>query len=283
MNRSATLWITLFLVKGALINIAYAKIPFSWLSAYDSTESIKYRIPVPDGYLRIRVKGGSFTDWLRNLPLKDDDALVYLYDGRKKHNQNAHHKVIDIDVGRKNLQQCADAVIRLRAEYLFYRGDHNGIHFNFTSGDPAEYGKWCDGYRPVVQGSVVRWLKSAERDSSYANFKKYLESVFIYAGSYSLQRELLPVSRIDDMQIGDVFIQGGFPGHAVIVVDMAEDVRTGKKIFLLAQSYMPAQDIHVLKNPDDGALSPWYELDFGDTLITPEWIFHKNNLMRFAK
>ena len=28
---------------------------------------------------------------------------------------------------------------------------------------------------------------------------------------------------MQNMKIGDVFIQGGFPGHAVIVVDMVED------------------------------------------------------------
>ena len=83
------------------------------------------------------------------------------------------------------------------------------------------------------------------------------------------------------MRIGDVFIQGGFPGHAVMVVDMAVNGRTGEKLFLLIQSYMPAQEIHVLKNPSDSADGPWYELDFGETLRTPEWTFSKDDLKRF--
>ena len=89
------------------------------------------------------------------------------------------------------------------------------------------------------------------------------------------------VENISEMRIGDVFIQGGFPGHAVIVVDMAKNKATGKKIFLLAQSYMPAQDIHILKNPNHDALDPWYELDFEGPLYTPEWTFGKDNLKRF--
>jgi len=84
------------------------------------------------------------------------------------------------------------------------------------------------------------------------------------------------------MQIGDVFIKGGFPGHAVVVLDMAENDRTGQRVFLLAQSYMPAQDIHIMKNPTNASLSPWYKIPLDDTLRTPEWIFEKFDLKCFA-
>jgi hypothetical protein len=104
--------------------------------------------------------------------------------------------------------------------------------------------------------------------------------VFAYAGTASLEKELKKVE-LREMEIGDVFIQGGSPGHAIIVVDMAENKNTGKKLFMLAQSYMPAQDIHVLKNPNNMNISPWYELDLGEVLNTPEWRFTKNNLKRF--
>jgi len=53
---------------------------------------------------------------------------------------------------------------------------------------------------------------------------------------YSLAKELKPIA-VENMKIGDVFIQGGFPGHAIIVVDMAIHVRTGERLFMLAQSY----------------------------------------------
>jgi hypothetical protein len=83
------------------------------------------------------------------------------------------------------------------------------------------------------------------------------------------------------MQIGDVFIRGGSPGHAELVVDMAIDTTTGKKIFLLAQSYMPAQETQILCNQEEPAMSPWYSLDFGATLHTPEYWFSNDQLMRF--
>jgi hypothetical protein len=52
---------------------------------------------------------------------------------------------------------------------------------------------------------------------------------------------------------------------------------------MLAQSYMPAQDVHILKNPAKWRSTPWYELDFGEELRTPEWTFHKEDLKRFSK
>jgi hypothetical protein len=61
-------------------------------------------------------------------------------------------------------------------------------------------------------------------------------------------------------------------------MDVAQH-RSGKKVFLLAQSYMPAQDIHILKNP--ASQTPWYDADFGSRLITPEWIFNTGSLMQW--
>ena len=83
------------------------------------------------------------------------------------------------------------------------------------------------------------------------------------------------------MQIGDVLIQGGSPGHAVIVVDMAENPATGEKLYLLAQSYMPAQDIQVLVNLKERDKSPWYTLKGEGSILTPEWGFTSADLKRF--
>jgi len=63
-------------------------------------------------------------------------------------------------------------------------------------------------------------------------------------------------------------------------VDMAQNPKTGQKLFLLAQSYMPAQETQILKNPNNSALSPWYELK-NETLETPEWTFEPSDLRRF--
>ena len=254
---------------------------YCWLHDHDSSNSIYNRIPVPDEYRRIKVEEGSFQDWLRHLPLKKGNPPIFLYNGKKKFNQLANFAVIDIDVGEKDLQQCADAVIRLRTEYLYSGGKYESIAFNFSSGDRFRYADWLDGLTPVVDAGGVHWEEGPKRENNRANFREYLEIVFTYAGSYSLSKELVKVEGINEIQIGDVFIEGGFPGHAVIVVDVAQKPETGDKIFLLAQSFTPAQDMHILKNPVNWSLSPWFKLNLGGRLVILEWIFKENQLMRF--
>lgn len=266
-----------------IVNIAAASAGspgYLWLKG-TSSRSIASDIAPPKGYVRTKLKQSSWAYWLRHLPLKKPGTEVFLYDGRKKSNQDAHVEVINIDVGTRDLQQCADAIIRLKSEYLYARRAYSSIHFNFTSGHEATFPKWARGYRPVVKGNSVKWVKKRSKDYSYANFRRYLRTVFMYAGTYSLSKELKHRPSVKEMRIGDIFIKGGFPGHSVLVVDMAHNPGTGKKVFLLAQSYMPAQDIHVLRNPSDRSLSPWYELDFGKTLGTPEWNFGRTGLMHF--
>lgn len=241
---------------------------------------IKDRFLVPKDYKRISVNEESYEEYLRNLPLKPHGTDVFYYNGNLKRNTSVHQGVIDIDVGDRDLQQCADATIRLRAEYLFQQGLYEHISFQFTNGFPAEYLKWRQGYRIALEGNHTSWVRRADPSDDYASFRKYLDLVFAYAGTLSLSKELPEVS-IEDMTIGDIIIQGGSPGHAVMVVDMAEHGETGEKIFLLAQSYMPAQDIHVLRNPSNTELSPWYSLNPGSRLVTPEWTFEDAKVRRF--
>jgi hypothetical protein len=238
-------------------------------------------IPLPSGFIRKKVSSNSFAAYLRNLGLKKPGVSVMLYNGKRKGNQYAHYRVIDMDIGKKNLQQCADSIMRLRAEYLFSQRRFNSIKFNFTSGQNIPFSKWAKGYYPMVKGSSVKWIKKTSLNYSYTNLRKYLEIIFIYAGTASLSKELKPVSGIKYIRIGDIFIQGGFPGHAVIVVDIASNIKNNNKIFLLAQSFMPAQEIHILKNPNSSGLNPWYSINFGKKLVTPEWNFTNKDLKRF--
>ena len=240
-------------------------------------------IKLPAGYQRVGVTGGSFGEYLRDLQIKPDDHVVNLFNGRKKANQRAHYSILNVDVGPRDLQQCADAVIRLRAEYLYQMKAFEKITFNFTNGEPVPFKKYAEGYRVKIDDNRIYWKKRADKDYSYPNFRKYLDLIFAYAGSYSLEKELSAVTDIDEIRIGDVFIQGGFPGHAVLVMDMAKHAQTGKKIFLLAQSYMPAQEIHILVNPNHLGISPWYSIPPGKNIYTPEWTFNKTNLKRWGE
>ncbi|MDR0801161.1 DUF4846 domain-containing protein [Fluviicola sp.] len=240
---------------------------------------IETRILPPERFNRKQLDSTSFGFYLRSLPLKPHGSLVYLYNGLLKGNQQAHTAVIDISVGNRDLQQCADAVMRLRAEYLFHQQRYSDIHFRFVSGFDCAYSKWREGNRVLIHGNSVSWQKTAAEDKSYTSFLKYMETVFNYAGTLSLDKELRSI-QLKDVEIGDVLIRGGSPGHAVIVVDMAENA-AGEKRVLLAQSYMPAQNIQVLVNPMNDEESPWYNLEERMKIYTPEWTFEAFQLKRF--
>lgn len=242
--------------------------------------TIATRFNVPDGYTRLLISEDSFAQYLRNVPLKTHDSQVLYYNGKVKKNKNVYEAVVDMEIGKKNLQQCADAVMRLRGEYLYGQGRYDDIHFNLTNGFRVDYNKWIQGYRVKVEGNKTSWVKKGDEVNTYENFRNYMTFVFIYAGTLSLEKELNQV-KFDDMEIGDVLIQGGSPGHAVIVVDMAVNKQTGKKLYMLAQSYMPAQDIQILANPNNKIISPWYTFDDNELISTPEWLFSKEDLKRF--
>jgi hypothetical protein len=107
-----------------------------------------------------------------------------------------------------------------------------------------------------------------------------MNDIFNYAGTLSLSREMKTIP-LDSLLPGDVFIRGGSPGHAVLVVDVLVHDETGDKLFMIAQSYMPAQQVHVLKNDNDKKLSPWYKPGVGARLESPEYTFEWGELRRF--
>lgn len=237
--------------------------------------TIKTRFKPPAGYHRKSQAPGSFAGYLENLPLKPAGSPVKYYNGQEKKNP-VYAAVIDLEIGQKDLQQCADAIIRLKAEYLYAKGEYDKISFPLTNGFEMEYAKWRAGYRLIINGNRTYWQKKAVPSNSYASFRAYLEIVFSYAGTISLSGSLHE-KNIRDISIGDVFITGGSPGHAILVVDLVEN-NAGNKLFLLAQSYMPAQDIHILKNYSQSGNGPWYAAEPNGILETPEWRFQTRQL-----
>jgi hypothetical protein len=238
-------------------------------------------IPPPPHCLRTEAPQGSFGAYLRDLPLKPAGSPVKLFDGRTKAN-TVHQEVVALPIGCRDLHQCADAVIRLRADYLYQSGKRSSISFNFTNGFRADYARWRQGWRIRAKGNKAWWTRSSVPSDSPDIFWQYLEMVFRYAGTLSLSRELVPVKN-GGLEPGDVFIQGGSPGHAAIVVDISRDSTNGEVFFLLAQSYMPAQEIHVLKNEIQPEISPWYRLRSSGKMVTPEWVFDFSDLKRFPE
>lgn len=239
------------------------------------------RIKPPKDYVRTKEGKNSFGTFMRKLPLKEDGSPVLLYNGNEKNNQNAHIAVFDMDIGEKDLQQCADSIMRMYGEYYFASQEYDKIKFHLTNNYLMEYTKWRGGCRLKVNGNQTSMVKTASYDDSYEAFRKYLETVFIYGGTVSLSGESNE-TRVEEIQIEDMFIEAGSPGHCVLIVDMAGN-EDGEKALLLAQGYMPAQEFHILKNPLHEE-DPWYYTsEFKFPLETPQWTFKEGSLKRWMK
>lgn len=258
---------------------AILEIKTSFTEINPTGNTLETRYTVPNGFERVPEKPGSFGHYLRTLPLKPVDSEVLYYNGTIKPQGNVYRSLVDLPIGTRNLHQCADAVMRFRGEYLWSTGQSDQIHFNFTNGFRVDYSKWLEGNKMVVSGNKTYWVPGVARENNYTTFWNYMELIFNYAGTLSLDRELSE-REFKNLQIGDIFIQGGSPGHAVIVVDLCENKTSGEKRFLLAQSYMPAQETQVLINPTTPERS-WYSAAESTEIATPEWLFQKNNLKYF--
>lgn len=254
MRLSLFLWIL------AILSIACTSPTATGQHLAPAGNTLETRILPPAGYTRLPQSAGSFGAWLRQLPLMPAGSVVHYYTGATKADTSVHVAVIRMDVGTRDLQQCADAVMRLRSEYLYQAGRYREIHFNYLSDGKPRY-----------------FLAQSGGKTDYPAFRRYMDQVFAYANTRSLIDELHPIADIRQIVPGQVLIQRGTPyGHAMLVADVATDA-AGNRIFLLAQSYMPAQEIHLVCNPTDSALSPWFLAQTGP-ILTPEWHFEDKDL-----
>jgi hypothetical protein len=163
------------------------------------------------------------------------------------------------------VQQCADTVVRLHAEWQFARGNH-ALSYRASSGFPMDLARWEKGERLQAEGNTLTWFAVAKPDASWESFRTYLDRVFTFTNTVALARDAATV-KAAELKPGDFFVQAGFPGHAVIILDLAKSAE-GKRYALLGQGFMPAQSLHVLKSERD---ETWFPIDAFPEVHTPFW------------
>jgi hypothetical protein len=261
-----------------VVNIVTSSIETPSLINKDSV-TIMSRVKIPKGYKRVAYEAGSFESYLRNYKLKPFGSKIINYDDSEYFWQGGHIGVLDIPVPKNGLQQCADALIRIRSEYLWNTNRKEEIGFNFTSGHYCSWIQYAEGYRPKIAGSKVTFSKIASVNHSKDNFYKYSNLIYMYSGTLSLFNELRPVNDTD-LQLGDMLIKGGSPGHIVMIGDEIINDK-GKKLFLLFQGNTPAQSVHLVKNFEDSQTSPWYELKEDAVIPVSNYTFSSSKFVRF--
>lgn len=261
-----------------IVNFPLAAEDYPWPRIEDDYEPAA-RFEPPRGFSRTELADRSWGQWLRHLPLKPPGTPVLSRQGETivPGDSAMLGRVVDMDV-RVN-QECADVILRLRAEYLRWAGREDEIVLNLTGPGKISWPEWRKGMRPRLEGNQLKFYQSAKADASRASFEQYLDSVFAWCGTLSLAQDGKSVA-FEQMQVGDFFVHGGSPGHAVLVADLARD-EAGNLKALLLQGYMPAQSVHILA-PGTGDV--WFDLDPDKPVDAPPWgEFQWAELKRFKE
>ena len=94
--------------------------------------------------------------------------------------------------------------------------------------------QYRDGYRAVLSGNNVSFAKTKNEDDSYQNFRKYLDAVYNYAGTISLNKETASIYNDENIKAGNIMVTPGSPGHALIIVAQAIN-KNNESVYLLAE------------------------------------------------
>jgi len=219
------------------------------LNVYSQT--IESYFEIPKNYKRIIQS--DYHNWIISREINTKDKVKY-FDGKTIDGLGTDYKAKFVyDIGKRNLHQCADAVIYNNARYFFDTKQYKKISYTFSHNTRV--------YSYVKEFNVF----------NEKTFKKYITMVWGYCGTWSLQEYDTIEVDIKEMQVGDMFLIGGFPGHTMSIVDIIENSEGNKK-FMLAQSFMPAQEQHILLNIND----VWF-----DSVNEIPWNFTAKDLRRF--
>jgi hypothetical protein len=245
-------------------------------------EPLEARFAPPAGFARVPVEPKSFGAFLRGLPLAPRDTPAVAFNGDPLYGNGFSPNVAAvaaIDVGTTDLQQCADSIVRLDAEWRWSRGERDQV-YRTASSQRLSFPRWLSGDRVRAVGSRLVETRSAlPQPATHRAFRKGLDMVFGWANTASLSKEGVQVS-LPDLRPGDFMVMPGVPfGHAVLVLDEAR-AADGRSALLLGQGYMPAQSFQVLRS---GPASPWFIVTPDARAIeTPFWQpFPVDSLRRF--
>jgi hypothetical protein len=258
---------------------------YPWLADAGELPELKPlqdRFAPPEGFTRVEVVEGSFPAWLRGLPIRSDRSTVLSYRGDELSRPAA--AIVMMDVGKRDLQQCADSAIRLHAEWLWSAERADEARYHFTSGHETKWSDWVAGERFKVSGSSVERQRGSARSNTHATYRTWLDQVFMFAGTRSLAKDSDSVATDAELQAGDFFVQGGSPGHAVVILDIAQDA-SGRRLALMGQGFMPAEDFHVLRWHGMAVDGVWFPLPTtrDGEIATPSWApFKRIEARRFT-
>jgi len=220
-------------------SILYLAFFFFNLEATAQEKTIRKSINTPPGFTRINFPEGTYSNWIQNLPLKENNTILD-YRGFTLSPGSFYSILGVVDMPllfKSDLEQCADYCMRLWAEYhkdmnkldSLYLFDYRGNKKKFKNG-----GKTYTGF--------LNWA-------------------FSFSNSHSLKMGCEEVSR-NELIPGDMIVQneGGGIGHASVILDVCKTREEGK-LYLIGYSYMPAQEFHIEKAAGSRGTEGWFAIE----------------------
>lgn len=209
---------------------------YSYLFNYDKNNSTKISNSIlkPKSLKLVNVKKWSFSEWIRNFPLKKNPDWVYSFLWKKIWNKNRVSWILDLDVWKN--QECADTAMRLWWEYLFAKNKTEDLNFKLENHTK----------NPI-------FVKNLDRKS----FKKYFQYQFAYSSSYSLKRDLKTIQE-NEILPWDLIVLRKYwkkTWHVFVIMEVAKSLLDWKTKVMLGQWDIPAENFFILKNKP---FNDWY-------------------------
>jgi len=231
-------------------------------SDFSDRTMLRKNLSCPTGYSKVRSLN-EFADFLKKISLipelaYDTETAVTFFGYNYM-----YHASFNLRPGNTDFNEGNNQIIRLLAEFNWFNKKYKRIVFSNYYDRQISYKEWLKfnyEYKEESYESLWAYLNSLFSDGS----AKFPETVKVKA---------------DDIQIGDIFMSDNYFEKVVIVVDIAEDKLTGRKIVVLAQGSKNLPGLHILLNSSNTYLEKWFETD--GVIFTPEGNFDINDLRRF--
>jgi hypothetical protein len=214
-------------------------------------------IPVPNGYTRVNYERSSFSNYVQHLPLKSENRI---FSHQNKDLTHWYESLGVIDkplLFKDDLEQCADFTMRLWADYHKESGKLSTLFlFNYS-------------------GSKVYFK------DSHLSYEKFLRKAFASSNSHSMKVGAKKISSAE-LVPGDLFVQNetGGIGHVSMILDHAKSP-SKPDLYLIAFSFMPAQEMHIEKAPANLGRQFWFEYQGFLNHLAEKYPYGKPVLRRF--
>ena len=227
------------------------------------------RFPPPQGSQRIAPAEGSFGDWLEKIPIDTNKKILHYYTGDEALQQNGHAAIVDIPV-KNNVQDSRKIIMRIRAEYLYQQGRYDEIEFRNKEGRIINPRIW---YAQKYPGT--------EFNFPYREFNRFIKESLPGADWSEYMNNLERIAP-SEAEAGDIVYQKSGGSHAMMIAGAAENP-SRERMLLFIEGATPPAEVHVVANPADPSISPWYRMEESRPVRTPYWVFNDRNFYRFVE